>query len=101
MWDEEDIAVLLDNASLSLDELHKLLPWKTKSAIASKRCRLNASPPKKRWTEAEKATLALMYGVVEFQKIQEEFPSRTEGSIRSQVAALKKSGKITRGYYDT
>lgn len=93
MWTEEEIAVLLANKDKSIKELEALLPFKTKSAIISKRSRLKAAPAKEAWTEKEIALLIKLYGVVEIEEILEKLPKRTETAIRSKAATLRKSGR--------
>lgn len=102
MWTDKEISILLNNSSLSLDELALLLPNKTRNAIRNKRSRLKASPRKSLpWTDIEKKVLVKYYGNIPKHEMLEKLSPRDWSSIQNQVSYLRSKGIAIGRYYGT
>ena len=87
LWKIEEIWIL--QSDISVDEMCKKLPHRTRKSILNKRSKIGAVAP--RWTEDERALL-LEYYADEGESITERLPKKTWDAIRSQVYYLRKRG---------
>lgn len=87
LWTRDEIIIL--KSTLSIDEMCKKLPHRTRKSILNKRSKIGAVAP--RWTEDERAIL-LEYYADEGESVTERLPKKTWDAIRSQVYYLRKRG---------
>lgn len=87
MWSKDEIITI--KSDLSIDEMCKKLPHRTRKSILNKRSKLGYSTP--RWTEDERRILQEFYSD-EGESITERLPGKTWDAIRSQVYYLRKRG---------
>jgi len=87
LWSKDEIITI--KSDLSIDEMCKKLPHRTRKSILNKRSKLGYSTP--RWTEDERRILQEFYSD-EGESITERLPGKTWDAIRSQVYYLRKRG---------
>ena len=90
-WTPKELEYI-KNEQLSLEELCSLMPSRTRNSISIKRRRVLRKRQNQRWRREERDILKQYYGVISIEELQEMLPNRSEGSIRGQVAYLKKCG---------
>jgi len=90
-WTDKEIEILLDNASLPIEELSLLLPSRSNRAILAKRLRvLPQRRVLKQWAREDRHLLAkLVEKNTPLVDIYAAFPTRTPSAVRSQISYLR------------
>lgn len=102
LWAEEEIRCIKENSNLSIDQLHELLPWRSRSALNHKLQRLGIQKDSD-WTADEIAILKKYNGrppegMLNRSKVSIEQKARRLGIIRrrkwdaEEIEILKRYG---------
>lgn len=89
--EEDEIIRSAFENGLTDDDLHSLLPWRTKSGIKTRKQYLNCSK-RKQWTDEENDVLRRYYGSMPAKEIAEILVGRSENAIVSHANTMGLSG---------
>jgi hypothetical protein len=90
-YTKEELAIIKNNCqSLTFDQLHLLLPNRTKSSLQSKIYELGLKPISVRidWTKKEKETLIKNFPYSSKKKLMELLPTKTANAIKCMARKL-------------